>query len=255
MKLRWLNLKFGEFLRSRGIEPFDTRRHYGRDGLFTYHSDSFRQDGEFGRAYARGVAASDGVDPHFEWRIHVALWAGRMALRVPGDFVECGVNAGFVSSAMMRALKWDGSRRFYLVDTFAGPPLNQYSEAEVQSGQLAKAERAVASGGYVTDVDRIRANFSEWRNVELVAGAVPAVLNGRMPTEVAFLHVDMNSAPPERAAFEFFWPRIGTGGVILFDDYCHGGCREQTEALDDTARVLGAEILSLPTGQGLVIKA
>jgi hypothetical protein len=50
-----------------------------------------------------------------------------------GDFVECGVNAGFVSSAIMKKLQWNTlGRRFYLIDTFTGPVLTQYSQEEVQ---------------------------------------------------------------------------------------------------------------------------
>jgi Methyltransferase domain len=253
---RWLNRKFGEFLRSRGIEPFDRRRFYGRDGLFTYHTDGFRQKAPFQMAYQRGVQASAGFDPQMEWRVHIALWAAKLALRVPGDFVECGVNAGFVSSAVMTALDWNRlapARRFHLVDTFAGPPLDQYSAGEVQAGALAKAERAVASGGYVTDLERIRANFAEWPMVRVHPGRVPEVLASVDAAQVAFLHIDMNSAAPERAALEHFWSMLAPGAVVLFDDYCHGGCEAQTEALDAAAKGLDVDIVSLPTGQGLII--
>src|SRR5438874_8693234 len=87
-----------------GYIRFDATRHYAEDGLYTLHNQSFRQHPRFRAAYARGVQASHGVDQHLEWRIHVALWAGTTALRAPGDFVECGVNAGFVSSAIMHHL-------------------------------------------------------------------------------------------------------------------------------------------------------
>src|SRR3712207_9415580 len=62
-----------------------------------------------------------------------SLWAGERSLQVDGDFVECGVNAGFISSAMMRWLDWNRvGRRFYLIDTFSGPVLEQYSSTEVE---------------------------------------------------------------------------------------------------------------------------
>ena len=251
----WINRKIGELFRSRGIEPFDSRRFYGRDGLFTYHNDRFRHKAPFTAAYQRAIDASAGFDPQFEWRIHIALWAARLALRVPGDFVECGVNAGFVSSALMKSLNWNSlGRSFYLVDTFAGPPLDQYSPDEIATGARTKAEQAIASGGYVTDLDRIRSNFAEWPTARVTPGRVPDVLGAVAATQVAFLHVDMNSAAPEQATLEHFWPKIPVGGVVLFDDYCHGNCELQTIALDETAGRLGAEIVSLPTGQGILIR-
>ena len=40
------------------------------------------------------------MDPKIEWRVHVALWAAKCAVRAEGDFVECGVNHGPVVNAM-----------------------------------------------------------------------------------------------------------------------------------------------------------
>ena len=81
---------------------FRTSSRYCEDGLATVHNDRFRQTPAFAAAYERGLQAAHGVDPKFAWRVHVALWAARAALHVAGDFVECGVNAGFISSAIMR---------------------------------------------------------------------------------------------------------------------------------------------------------
>lgn len=145
-----------------GIGIFRLPGRYAQDGLITIHSDHFRADPGFRAAYDRGLLASSGFDPGFEWRVHIALWAARTALRVDGDFAECGVNAGFISSAIMENLRWNTiARRFYLIDTFAGPVLTQYSQQEVGRGRLALARKAIEAGAYVTDMDHVRANFAE----------------------------------------------------------------------------------------------
>lgn len=244
-------------LQRAGYVVFNTRSGYGytQDGLFTMHNDHFRRDEAFQRAYARGVLASGGFDPKLEWRAHVALWAAFLAMRAPGDFVECGVNAGFVSSAIMQSLDWRNvSRKFYLIDTFEGPVLSQYSLAEIDRGRVEVAKTALAAGAYVTDLERVRANFSEWPNATVVQGAVPQVLGKVDFGTLAFLHLDMNCALPERAALEFFWPHLSPGGVVLFDDYTYFGHNSQTEEIDAAARNLGIRILALPTGQGLIVK-
>ncbi len=238
-----------------GVGIYRIQGRHAQDGLVTLHGDRFRDDPEFLAAYHRGVAASRGVDPGFEWRVHIALWAARTALRVPGDFVECGVNAGFVSSAIMHKLSWNSTgRRFYLIDTFAGPVLSQFSGSEVRANRRDFAEQAVAAGAYVQDLPRIRQNFAEWQNVTIVPGAVPEVLHGLEFGAIAFLHIDMNCAFPERAALEFFWDRLSPGAMVLFDDYCYFGHECQREAIDAAARERGAEVLSLPTGQGLIVR-
>jgi hypothetical protein len=176
-------------------------------------------------------------------------------LRVEGDFVECGVNAGFVSSAIMKKLQWNTlGRRFYLIDTFSGPVLTQYTQEEVQKQRLSVARDALEAGAYVTDIDRIRTNFAEWPNAIVVQGAVPEILETVEFGAVAFLHIDMNCALPERRALEFFWDRLSPGAVILLDDYAYYGHDCQRDAIDAAARVRGAEVLSLPTGQGAIIR-
>jgi hypothetical protein len=74
-------------LGAAGYVIFRTRNRYIEDGLCTIHNDHFRRDEAFKNAYNRGLKASNGVDPAFEWRVHVALWAAATSLRVPGDFV------------------------------------------------------------------------------------------------------------------------------------------------------------------------
>lgn len=253
MVKRWI----GRYLRSAGYSVFHprSREHYARDGLFTVHNQSFRSDPLFKEAYARGVQASEGVDPQMEWRVHVALWVAGNAARVPGDFVECGVNAGFVSSAIMQRLDWGRVPKcFHLIDTFAGPVVTQFSAKEVSLGRLQLAENAIEKGAYVTDLDRVRANYAEWPNVEVVQGVVPAALFGLGIEKVAFLHLDMNCAYPERAALEHFWDLLSPGGMVLLDDYAYVGNDGLADAIGEAAAGFGAQVLSLPTGQGLIIK-
>lgn len=230
-------------------------KHVLRDGLFTVHSDHCLKDPMFLAAYARGVEASHGVDSGMHWRVHVALWVAATAVRLPGDFLECGVNAGFVSSAIMRRLDWKNiPKRFYLIDTFCGPITAQYSSQEIEAGRLALAEKTISSGGYVTDMERVRRNYAEWPNATVIQGAVPEILPEVPVDRVAFLHLDMNCAYPERAALEFFWTRLTPGALVLFDDYSYFGCEQQAESIDAATAKLGVSVLSLPTGQGLVIK-
>lgn len=238
-----------------GIQIVRTRRRYAQDGIVTIHNDRFRRVPSFQAAYRRGLKAGDGVNPAFEWRVHVALWVANASLRVPGDFVECGVNAGFISSAVMHHLNWNAvHRRFYLIDTFSGPPLNQYDEEEIKLGRRRMAQDAIGAGEYVVDLERVRRNFAEWPDAIVVQGIIPEVLSTISINQVAFLHIDLNCAYPERASLEFFWERLSPGAIVLLDDYAYHGYEQQAIAIDSMAEARGAEVLSLPTGQGLIIR-
>lgn len=229
---------------------------YAQDGLLSVHSHDFMQDSRFAAAYARGVKAIGGTDLYqFHWRVHTALWAASVAARLDGDFVECGVNKGFVSSAVMQFLDWNSlDRDFYLLDTFAGLDERFVSDTERAAGSLEKNAELLDIGFYVKGVDSVRANFAQWPRAVIVEGAIPETLTQVTATQIAYLHLDMNCAPPEIAALTYFWDRLVAGAPVLLDDYAYHGYTPQRLAMDEFARTHDVMVLSLPTGQGLIIK-
>jgi hypothetical protein len=229
---------------------------YAQDGLATVHAHTFLADDKFMAAYARGLAAIGTSDDYqWHWRIHVGLWAASLASKLPGDFVECGVNKGFLSSAIMQRLDWDSTNKmFYLLDTFQGVDERFLTAKEIAAGAKEKNASNLRSGFYVGDVEGVRKNFAEWANVRIVQGSIPDSLDRAAAEEVAYLHIDMNCAPPEVAAIDFYWDRLVPGAVVLLDDYAYFGFGEQKAAMDRFADTKGVEICSLPTGQGLLFK-
>lgn len=227
---------------------------YDQDGLRSVHNHEFMQDPAFMAAYARGMEAS-GRDFRWHWRVHTGLWAARLAIKLDGDFVECGVGTGFMSSAIMHHLNWNTlNRNYYLLDTFSGIDDRFLSDAEKQDDIGAKNAKMVQSGVYVTAPDGVIKNFSEWPNKKIIVGAIPETLDQLDVEKVAFLHLDMNNALPEIAAIEYLWDRIVPHAPILLDDYAYDGYRPQKLAMDAFASSRGINVLSLPTGQGLMIK-
>lgn len=90
--------------------------------------------------------------------------------------------------------------------------------------------------------------------MHIIEGPIPETLVCVQTKAVSFLHIDMNCIPPEVAAFEYFWDSVVPGGIILFDDYAYHDHTLQKNAMDGVAATVGHKILSLPTGQGLLIK-
>jgi macrocin-O-methyltransferase TylF-like protien len=227
---------------------------YIQDGLISIHNHEFMEDLAFAAAYRRGVAAA-GTDYGWHWRVHVGLWAASVARRLPGDFVECGVNAGFMSSSIMQFLDWNSiDKTFYLLDTFSGIDERYVSPAERAEGILQKNAKLLESRFYVTDMDAVERNFAEWKRIRIVKGSIPDTLARVESRQIAFLHIDMNCAPPEVAALEHFWERLVQGAPVVLDDYAYWGYRQQKLAMDELAARLGVAIMSLPTGQGLLLR-
>jgi SAM-dependent methyltransferase len=227
---------------------------YDQDGLRSIHNHEFMDDPVFRKAYERGVRAV-GADYRWHWRVHVGLWVAACAARLEGDFVECGVNRGFLSSAIMESLGWDSlGKHFYLLDTFRGMDDRFVSPADRASGAMEKNVNNLASGFYVQGIEEVRANFSQWKNVSLIEGSIPETLPQVRAAKVAYLHLDMNCSSPEIEAIQFFWERLVPGAFVLLDDYAYYGYLSQKIAIDRFAQEKGIKILSLPTGQGLLVK-
>lgn len=241
-----------KLMRGRGLGLFRLpagANIYEADGLASIHDHTFLDDPRFRAAYDRGAAAAG--DYGWHWRVHIGLWAAETAARLEGDFVECGVNRGFLSSAIMKHLDWDSlGKTFYLLDTFEGIDPDQSAD-EIERLRNAKH---IDEGFYVTDLKAVEKNFAEWKNVRIVKGPVPDTLCEISSEIIAFLHIDMNHAAPEVAALRTLWPRIAKAGIILLDDYAYFGYRRQKEAMDALGEELGFVVASLPTGQGLIIR-
>lgn len=227
---------------------------YDQDGLRSVHNHEFVDDFDFQRAYARGMQAV-GMDYRWHWRVHRGLWAASVAVKLPGDFVECGVNRGFMSSAIMEYLDWNAlNRDFYLLDTFQGIDSRFLSDEDIKIGVVERNSRDIQSGFYTFDVEAVRKNFAEWQRVKIVVGPIPETLTQVQSGQIAFIHMDLNCSQPEVAAAEYFWDKLVPGGVILMDDYAYVGYRSQKLGMDAFAKSRSVSILSLPTGQGLLIK-
>jgi hypothetical protein len=251
---RLMKAEIKKFMRRVGFEVRKWNPSaYDQDGLRTVHGHDFVDDRIFAEAYEYALNATK-ADPvhHGPWRVHIAMWAAKTALRRHGDFVECGTARAFVSTAILKYTNWNetsGGRHFYLVDTFEGLVEHLLTDTE-RAMDVIERHGPRFRNNYP---DALR-NVSPFKNVELIKGMVPNILSEVPARQVAYLHIDMNSALPEVAALEYFWPKIVLGGVILLDDYTYSGFEPQREALDELATHLGVEIASLPTGQGLLIK-
>ncbi|MEO1067436.1 MAG: TylF/MycF/NovP-related O-methyltransferase, partial [Pseudomonadota bacterium] len=72
--------------------------------------------------------------------------------------------------------------------------------------------------------------------------------------KIAYLSMDLNHAGAEMAVMDKLWPRLSKGAVVVVDDYGWTGNEEQYNAWNAFAATKDVSILSMPTGQGIIIK-
>ena len=229
---------------------------YNEDGLLCQRNISFLDEEKFQIAYDNAVRKQLYVDPNVRWRCHVACWAGSMALKLKGDFVECGVNKGFLSHIVMDYLGFDsGSPLFFLVDTYQGFDDRYLTPSErarlQQYAAFTKSKRSWESSIYEPCYDLVVKAFADFETARIVKGSVPDVLTEIKTESVAYLSIDMNCVAPEIAAIEYFWPKLLHGGVVVLDDYGWQGHEEQMLAMDAFASRSRHKNLMFANGTGI----
>ena len=81
----------------------------------------------------------------------------------------------------MTDLDWDKTgRRFYLLDTFSGLA-ERYVSVEEKNGCARTQPARTDSGSYTKNVEAVRANFAEWKNVCIMSARIPKLWTKSTP--------------------------------------------------------------------------
>ena len=226
-ELKKLLERLGQVL--QGLDPWQT------DNLITFAKNlSFLQD----RLLTDLVFqhALHEYDKAIIWRTHVLTWAAKNALYVDGDFVECGTHLGFSVKVVSDYVELDKTDRLYwCYDLFEGSAYSRFNLNGVEPFEW------------------VRKSFENKKFVRLVKGPVPDSFEDQCPKQVAFLHLDLNSAPAEEGALQRIVPLMPAGAMVVLDDYGWSHYKPQKVVADKYFAQRNIPIVELPTGQGLAI--
>ena len=229
---------------------------------FNYHADGIAVSGKnvsaltedvFDQAFKKATQLNkegwSGTVPDIRWRAHICCWAAKNALTLKGDFVECGVHTGLLSLTVAHFVDFARiNRTFWLLDTFEGIPLETVSAAEKTHAEHMNAEL------FFDCYELARRNFAPFPNARLVRGILPQSLAETQINDIAYLSIDLNNANAEMDTIEVLWSKLTPGAIVILDDYAFTGYESQHHAWDKFAQTRNLMILTVPTGQGLLIK-
>lgn len=182
------------------------------------------------------------------------LWdlVGQTAHLPGGDILEVGVWRGGTGVLMAARSKQDGGGTVFLADTFAG-----VVKAGERDSAYVGGEHADTSAAMVSALAR-RAGVDNFHILEgIFPDATAAAIEDR---RFRLCHIDVDVYESAAQTFNWVWPRLLPGGVVVFDDYgfysCGGvtrlvnGMRGEKDRLVIYNLNAHAVVIKLATGEG-----
>ena len=169
-----------------------------------------------------------------------------------GDVCEAGCWRGLSAyqiAAYINSLKEDIV--FHIFDSFEGlsdtEPVDRY---EHDNRNIESIKRQFACS-----MDTVKENLKAFDFIKYYKGWIPERFVEVKDKSFSFVHIDVDLYQPIFDSFEFFYPRLSTGGIMVFDDY---GCIQfpgAKKAIDECISQNNDDFfLPLPSGQAFLVK-
>jgi len=136
--------------------------------------------------------------------------------------------------------------RVYLCDTWPGVAKTGDVDIYYRDGKHDNASQEI--------VEELVENLG-LTNVELLQGVFPEDTGDRIPDRTFRLcHCDVDVYESARGVLDWVWPRLATGGVVVFDDYGFPACPGVTKLVDEQRMRDDRLVLHNLNGHGLIVK-
>jgi O-methyltransferase len=175
------------------------------------------------------------------------LWtlAGRIR-HLPGDAIEIGVWRGGTGCLIAKRIQsLDPNRTVYLCDTFSGVVAAGEKDTRYRGGEHAD-----------TSIEIVEGLISKMtiQNVRVLQGVFPEETSEQMTSlQLALVHIDVDVYKSALQCFEYTWPKVVIGGVVVFDDYGQHGCEGVTRMVNELDLSEALVIYNL-NGHAIVVK-
>jgi O-methyltransferase len=214
-------------------------------GIFSQATYSpWQSDADFVQAFAE-VKSYTLVD---QYRCY-ELWmlAGQIGELPPGDILEVGVWRGGTGCLIARRCTLDrSSSAVFLCDTFKGVVLAGGHDTAYVGGEHADTAKSV-----VLDL----AGRMALTNVRILEGIFPVDTAEEIEDRTfRFCHIDVDVYESALHTFEWVWPRLVPGGIVVFDDYGFYSCAGVTGLVNEMRGKPDRVVIYNVNGHAVVIK-
>ena len=171
-------------------------------------------------------------------------------LKIPGDFVECGVWKGGSSMIIARTLlkMKEKNSKIYLYDTYEG-----LSEPTKEDKKLIASLSAVDEWGKRQKEDHIDWCFSPLeevkknmlstkypkKNLIFIKGKVEDTIPLTVPPKIALLRLDTDWYESTYHELKYLFPLLSNKGALIIDDYgCWAGAKKAVDTYFDENKIV-----------------
>jgi hypothetical protein len=145
----------------------------------------------------------------------------------------------------------DGKVALHIFDSFEG-----LSDIEPEDTyQKEKRDKDSIRKQFACSLDTVQNNLREFSFIKYYKGWIPETFHEVKDETFSFIHIDVDLYQPTLDSFEFLYPRLAPGGIMVFDDY---GCVQfpgAKKAIDEClSKQHNGFFLPLPSGQAFLIK-
>jgi O-methyltransferase len=179
-------------------------------------------------------------------RLYVLYILALNTIHLRGDFWECGVYKGGTARMLAEILAAHAcpGLKLHLFDTFSGMPETDEKLDIHRKGDFPD-----------TTLEEVRRIIGNPELVEFHPGWIPDTFRDMSDSQVALAHVDVDIYRSIWDCCEFIYPRLKTGGVMVFDDYGFPTCPGARKAVDEFFADKPETPIILQTGQAIVIRS
>ena len=180
-------------------------------------------------------------------RCYVLYQFGKQALNLGGEFWECGVYKGGTAILLANVIAEYGKgsgTMLHLFDTFEGMPDVNAQKDWHKSGDFKD-----------TSEEAVKARVGHPDIVITHKGFIPDSFKGLDSSKISFAHIDVDIYQSILDSLNFIYPRMTSGGFIIFDDYGFPTCPGARQAVDEFFFGKPEKPLAMPSGQCVVVKS
>jgi O-methyltransferase len=162
---------------------------------------------------------------------------------IKGDILEVGVWRGGTGAILCKASE-NSETVVYLADTFCGVVKATENDTVYRGGEHSDTSEIVVED-LLVDVNT--------NNFEILKGIFPDDFPTLTIENLKLCHIDVDTYQSAKEVFDYAWPKIAVGGMVIFDDYGFWTCEGVTKYFNSLELSDGVKIHNL-NGHGIIIK-